>query len=67
MVAILEYTISSLSQNTSYDVQVRAENDEGTSGWSSSVAGTTVQPIRCASDCIYLTDHCGREQPQRLL
>ena len=37
----LEYTIGSLSQNTSYDVQVRAENDEGTSGWSSSVAGTT--------------------------
>ena len=37
----LEYTISSLSSNTSYDVQVRAENDEGTSGWSSSVAGIT--------------------------
>ena len=37
----LEYTISSLSQDTSYDVQVRAENDEGTSGWSTSVEGMT--------------------------
>ena len=41
----LEYTISSLSQGTSYDVQVRAENDEGTSGWSSSVAGMTVANV----------------------
>ena len=39
----LEYTISSLSQNTSYDVQVRAENDEGISGWSDTVAGVTVE------------------------
>ena len=30
-------------QNTSYDVQVRAENDEGTSGWSDTVAGVTVE------------------------
>ena len=37
----LEYTIGSLVQNTSYDVQVRAKNDEGTSGWSDTVAGTT--------------------------
>ena len=35
----LAYTIGSLSQNTSYDIQVRASNDEGTSGWSTSVAG----------------------------
>ena len=41
----LEYTISGLSQGTSYDIQVRAENAEGTSGWSTSVAGTTVQPM----------------------
>ena len=41
----LEYTISGLSQGTSYDIQVRAENAEGTSGWSSSVAGTTVQNV----------------------
>ena len=39
----LEYTISSLDQNTSYDVQVRAENDEGTSDWSDTVAGVTVE------------------------
>ena len=37
----LEYTISGLSQGISYDVQVRAESDEGTSGWSTSVAGIT--------------------------
>ena len=37
----LEYTISSLSQNTSYDVQVRAESDEGTGAWSDTVSGTT--------------------------
>ena len=39
----LEYTIGSLDQNTSYDVQVRAENDEGISGWSDTVAGVTVE------------------------
>ena len=37
----LAYTIGSLDQNTGYDIQVRAKNDEGTSSWSSSVAGTT--------------------------
>ena len=37
----LAYTISSLSTNTSYDVQVLAESDEGTSAWSASVTGTT--------------------------
>ena len=35
----LEYTISGLSQGTSYDIQVRAENDEGTSGWSDQLQG----------------------------
>ncbi len=40
---VLEYTISSLNQNTSYDVQVRAESDEGTGDWSDSVTGTTAQ------------------------
>ena len=39
----LEYTISSLTQNIGYDVQVRAENDEGIGSWSSSVTGTTSQ------------------------
>ena len=41
----LEYTISSLEQNTSYDIQVRAESDEGTGGWSSSVSGTTTANV----------------------
>ena len=33
--------IESLSENTSYDVQVRATNDEGTGAWSDSGSGTT--------------------------
>ena len=41
----LEYTIGSLSSNTSYDIQVRAESDEGTSDWSATRAGTTVQNV----------------------
>ena len=39
----LEYTISSLAQNTGYDIQVRAENDEGTGAWSDTVEGITTQ------------------------
>ena len=34
-------TLSSLSENTSYQVQVRARNDEGTGDWSDSGTGTT--------------------------
>ena len=34
-------TIESLQENTSYDVQVRATNDEGTSDWSDSGSGVT--------------------------
>ena len=34
-------TLTSLSENTSYQVQVRATNDEGTSGWSPSGSGRT--------------------------
>ena len=34
-------TIASLSPGTSYQVQVRATNDEGDSGWSSSGSGST--------------------------
>ena len=34
-------TITTLVENTEYDVQVRAKNDEGTSGWSGSGNGTT--------------------------
>ena len=40
---VLWNTRGSLSQNTSYDVQVRAENDEGTSDWSATKAGMTTQ------------------------
>ena len=34
-------TITGLTANTRYDVQVRATNDEGTGDWSPSVTGTT--------------------------
>ncbi len=37
----LEYTIDQLSHSTSYDIQVRSENDEGTGDWSDSVVGMT--------------------------
>ena len=33
--------ITQLAENTEYDVQVRATNDEGTSGWSASGSGST--------------------------
>ena len=35
-------TISGLTEGTTYQVQVRATNDEGDSGWSSSGSGSTV-------------------------
>ena len=35
-------TITGLSENTSYQVQVRATNDEGTGSWSDAGSGTTV-------------------------
>ena len=38
---VLTYTIGSLVQNTGYDVQIRAENDEGTGEWSASVTENT--------------------------
>ena len=37
----LSATIGSLAENTSYDVQVRATNDEGTGDWSASGTGST--------------------------
>ena len=39
----LATTLTNLEPNTSYDVQVRATNDEGTSDWSNSGSGTTNQ------------------------
>ena len=40
-ITALSATITSLIENTEYDVQVRATNDEGTSGWSGSGNGST--------------------------
>ena len=37
-------TIADLTEDTAYEVQVRAVNSEGTSGWSSSGSGTPVAP-----------------------
>ena len=37
----LSATIAGLAEDTEYDVQVRATNDEGTSGWSASGSGST--------------------------
>ena len=37
----LSATITGLAEDTEYDVQVRATNDEGTSGWSDSGSGST--------------------------
>ena len=41
-ITTLSATIGSLAENTSYDVQVRATNAEGTGSWSDSGSGTTV-------------------------
>ena len=41
-------TIIGLLADTAYDVQVRATNDEGTSGWSPSGSGTTNSPTNDA-------------------
>ena len=40
----LSTTITGLMSETAYEVQVRATNDEGTSGWSPSGNGTTTRP-----------------------
>ena len=40
-IAALRATIAGLAENTEYDVQVRATNDEGTGGWSASGSGAT--------------------------
>ncbi len=41
----LSLTLSDLEAGTLYQVQVRATNDEGTSGWSPSGEGMTVTPL----------------------
>ena len=40
-ITTLSATIESLAESTSYDVQVRATNDEGTGDWSDAGSGTT--------------------------
>ena len=40
-ITALGATITGLAEDTEYDVQVRATNDEGTSGWSDSGSGST--------------------------
>ena len=57
---VLEYTISPLAQNTEYDVQIFAESDEGTSGWSDSVEGMTtenVAPVITLIDAISVAEN----------
>ena len=44
-ITALSATIAGLAEGTSYDVQVRATNEEGTSGWSPSGEGMTVTPL----------------------
>ena len=41
----LTLTLTDLKPGTVYEVQVRATNDEGTSGWSESGEGMTVAPL----------------------
>ena len=43
-ITALSVTITGLAEDTEYDVQVRATNDEGTSGWSDSGSGSTDAP-----------------------
>ena len=41
----LEYTIGSLAQDTSYDVQVRAKSEEGVGAWSASSTEMTLDDV----------------------
>ena len=43
-ITTLSATITGLSENTSYDVQVRATNDEGTGSWSDAGSGSIMPP-----------------------
>ena len=60
----LTATISGLDQNKTYEVQVRAENDEGMSGWSSSGTPSTsanAAPVFAAgTDSFSLQENDGR-------
>ena len=45
----LQYAITGLTGETSYDVQVRAENAKGTGLWSETTAGTPDTPSACVT------------------
>ena len=47
-ITTLSATIGSLAENTSYDVQVRATNAEGTGDWSDSGTGSTAEAANAA-------------------
>ena len=47
-ITTLSATIGSLAENTSYDVQVRATNDEGTGAWSDEGSGATAEATNAA-------------------
>ena len=47
-------TIDSLSANTTYQVQVRAKNDEGNSPWSDSGTGKTSPPPKLSTPTVYI-------------
>ena len=47
---VLSATIGSLAEDTSYDVQVRATNAEGTGDWSASGSGSTAANVAPAFD-----------------
>ena len=49
-ITVLGATIAGLAENTEYEVQVRATNDEGTSGWSDPGSGSTAAPTGAGAD-----------------
>ena len=51
----MSYTITGLSLETEYEVQVRATNSVGDSGWSSSEAATTTSTVPYAPDAPAVT------------
>ena len=56
----LEYVIGSLEPDTGYDIQVRAESDEGTGDWSDTVSGTTsanVAPVMSSTSTISVSEN----------
>ncbi len=46
----LQYAITGLTGETSYDIQVRAENAKGTGPWSETTTGTPADPSVCVAE-----------------